>query len=36
VKAISGQFLASSAIRCRFVDTGSGLGVPGMFPSNGS
>src|SRR5262245_23331166 len=33
---MSGQFLASSAIRCCFVDTVSGLGVPVMFPSNGS
>ncbi len=36
VNAMSRQFLASSAIRCCFVDTGSGLGVPGMFPSNSS
>ena len=36
VKDISGQFLASSAIRCCFVYTNSGLGVPGMFPSSGS
>src|SRR5271157_5757430 len=36
VKAISGPFLASSAIRCCFVNTVSGLGVPIMFPSNGS
>jgi hypothetical protein len=31
-----GDDLASSAIRCSFVETLVGLEVPGIFPSNGS
>ena len=36
VSAIPGARLASSAIRCSFVDTVSGPKVPFMFLSNGS
>ena len=36
VNALSGACLASSAIRCSFVETVSGFDVPVMFPSNGS
>jgi len=36
VSAVSGISLASSAIRCCFVETLVGLGLPGLFPSNGS
>jgi len=35
VNAACGACLASSAIRCRRVEMGSGLGVPGIFPSSG-
>src|SRR5207245_2240841 len=35
VNPICGACLASSAIRCRFVDTLSGSEAPAMFPSNG-
>src|SRR4051794_40944507 len=35
VNAACGDCLASSAIRCRRVEMGSRLGVPGIFPSNG-
>ena len=36
VNTRSGACLASSAIRCSFVETGSELGLSGIFPSNGS
>ena len=36
MNTISGAFLASSAIRCRFVETESNLGVLAICPSNGS
>jgi hypothetical protein len=35
VNAACGDSLASFAIRCRRVEMGSGLGVPGIFPSSG-
>src|SRR4051812_23304996 len=35
VNPISGLCRASSAIRCRFVDTSTGPDAPAMFPSNG-
>ena len=34
--AIPKAYLASSAIRCRDVETGSNLGVLAVFPANGS
>src|SRR5262249_11553078 len=36
VNAICGACLASSAIRCCFVDTVPGFDAPAMFPSNDS
>jgi len=36
VNAIGGACLASSAIRCCFVDTVPGFDAPAMFPSNGA
>src|ERR1700682_4614247 len=36
VSALPGDRLASSAIRCSFVETLGGLCVPCIFPSNGS
>jgi hypothetical protein len=34
-QSLSGLCRASSAIRCRFVDTSTGSDAPAMFPSNG-
>jgi hypothetical protein len=34
--SVSGDCFASSAIRCCFVDTGSGFDAPALFPSNRS